>query len=163
MQSLPNTGIWIHQTPLCIPSPWLQRSQFMEQSQLTSGTEVPDFYHQASSRPQFSAGLSHRKHLLLHSCSSDPFCLLQNVMVQNSKNRRKGSNHCPLPNDHCLNLSHRPQCGILTDWHKHPLSRISNNGRQAMTKAINYLNVYENYQICTCWTSPRSLPRCFLW
>lgn len=32
-----------------IPSPWLQRSQFMEQSQLMPGTKVSDFYHQASS------------------------------------------------------------------------------------------------------------------
>lgn len=61
-------------THFAFPAPgYRERSQFMEQSQLTSGTEAPDFYHQAPSLPQFSAELSHCKHLLLQCCSPDPF------------------------------------------------------------------------------------------
>lgn len=73
----------------------------------------------------FSFTVTHSAHFCLLEAK---WSWLENVLVQNSKNRRKvvPISSWPLLQSHSL----CPQCGVLTV--KDPVSQVSNNGRQAM-------------------------------
>lgn len=107
-----------------IPSQRLQRCQCMKQLQLISGTEDPDFfYHHILSLVSSCSSLQNSPTVNIFSFTatlSTHFCLLEgtwnwleNVVVQNSKNRRNvvSTSSWPLPQSH----SPYPQCGVLTD------------------------------------------------